>query len=105
MKSLLLLSLIVLAAATTLAGEVTITLPPETSTLKPGKGVELALANCLTCHSADYISMQPPMPKKFWEANVKKMIEKYAAPTPPEATAALADYLTATYGVPDSPKP
>ena len=103
MKALVLIS--ALGLTTAVAGEVTITLPAETVTLKPGKGIELALANCVTCHSADYISMQPPMPKKFWEANVKKMVEKYAAPTPPEATAALVEYLTATYGVPDSPKP
>ena len=103
MKPLLLLCVLGLASA--MAGEVTITLPAETATLKPGKGVELALANCVTCHSADYISMQPPMPKKFWEANVKKMIEKYAAPTTTEVTAALAEYLTAAYGLPEAPKP
>ena len=105
MKTFTLLSAISLVTTAAFAGEVTITLPPETAKLKPGKGIELALANCVTCHSADYIAMQPPMPKKFWEANVKKMIEKYAAPTPPEVTAALSEYLTATYGVPDSPKP
>jgi sulfite dehydrogenase (cytochrome) subunit B len=105
MKTLLLLSAIGLAAATMFAGEVTITLPTETVMLKPGKGVELAQANCMTCHSADYLAMQPPMPKKFWEANVKKMIEKYAAPISPEATAGLVEYLAATYGAPDSPKP
>ncbi len=105
MKTTLVLSWFVLAAAAALAGEVTITLPVETAVIKPGKGAELAQANCLICHSADYISSQPPMPRKFWDAEVKKMIEKYAAPTPPEIAAALAEFLTATYGVPDAPKP
>jgi len=106
MKTLLQVCAFSLAgAATVLAGDVSITLPAETAALKPGKGAELAQANCLICHSAEYISTQPPMPRKFWEASVKKMIEKYAAPTPPDVTAALADYLTATYGVPDAPKP
>jgi hypothetical protein len=71
--------------------------PPETAAYKPGKGVELAQGLCMNCHSADYVSMQPPMPRKFWEGIVKKMKEKYAAPMP-EDTTALADYLTSEYG-------
>jgi hypothetical protein len=39
------------------------------------------------------------MPRKFWEAEVKKMKEKFAAPLADENLAALADYLTATYGL------
>jgi mono/diheme cytochrome c family protein len=105
MKTKLVLFSVVLVAAAALAGEVTITLPPETVALKPGKGAEFAQANCLVCHSADYVATQPPMPRKFWDAEVKKMIEKYAAPTPPDVTASIAEYLTATYGVPDAPKP
>src|SRR5438876_7607673 len=31
-------------------------LPPETATFKSGPGAELALAQCLLCHSADYVS-------------------------------------------------
>ncbi len=72
--------------------------PSETAAFKPGKGTELAQGLCLNCHSADYVSMQPPMPRKFWEGVVKKMKEKYAAPMP-EDTTALADYLTQEYGV------
>ena len=83
------------------AAEVTITLPPETAAFKPGKGVELASAHCMMCHSADYISMQPPMARKFWEATLKKMKEKFAAPTPDDVLPALADYFTAAYGIPE----
>ena len=83
------------------AGEVTITLPAETSAFKPGKGADLASAHCLMCHSVEYISTQPPMARKFWEATLKKMKEKFAAPTPDDALPALADYLTSAYGVPD----
>lgn len=86
------------------AGETAIALPTETATLKPAKGIEQAQANCLTCHSVDYISSQPPMPRKFWEAAVKKMKEKFGAPLPEESMAALTDYLTATYGIPDAAK-
>jgi hypothetical protein len=72
--------------------------PAETSTYKPGNGVELAQALCLNCHSSDYVSSQPPMPLKFWEGVIKKMKEKYAAPLPDDVTV-LADYLTREYGV------
>lgn len=95
--------LAVALAGVAFAAPVTISLPGETATLKPGKGAELAQANCMVCHSVDYIATQPPMPRKFWDATVKKMIEKYAAPTPAEVTAGIAEYLTATYGVPDAP--
>lgn len=81
------------------ADEAKITLPAETSALKPGVNVDLASTNCLICHSPDYLSMQPPMPRKFWEAEVKKMREKYGAPIPADAMTKLTDYLTATYGV------
>lgn len=71
--------------------------PIETGTYKPGKGMELVQALCSTCHSTEYVSTQPPFPRKFWEATVKKMKEKYAAPLPEDATA-LVDYLTSNYG-------
>jgi sulfite dehydrogenase (cytochrome) subunit B len=87
------------------AGEVSIQLPPETAVLKPGAGAELAQGNCLICHSADYIQYQPPMPRKFWEAEVKKMQAKYGAPISDELLPAVIDYLTKTYGTttPQSP--
>ena len=72
--------------------------PPETGTYKPGKGADLAQALCMNCHSVEYVSTQPPMPRKFWEGVLKKMKEKYAAPLPEDMTA-LADYLTDAYGV------
>jgi mono/diheme cytochrome c family protein len=95
--------LLILAAlgATATAAEVKITLPAETATFKPGKGAELAQAHCVICHSVEYISTQPPMARKFWEATLKKMKEKFAAPTPDDILPALAEYLTAAYGVPD----
>lgn len=87
------------------AAEVTIALPPETGTYRTAPGVELAQANCLICHSTEYVSTQPPMPRKYWEATVKKMKEKFGAPTPDAQVAALVDYLAATYGAPEKPAP
>lgn len=57
------------------------------------------------CHSTEYVAMQPPMPRKFWEAAVKKMKEKFGAPTPDAQVAALVDYLTVNYGVPEKKAP
>jgi cytochrome c553 len=102
MKRLLSVSILAAVCGTLLAGPaetVTIELPAETAAYKPGKNVEQAQAFCMNCHSADYTSMQPPMPKKFWEATVKKMKEKYGAPLPADTTA-LVEYLTASYGKP-----
>lgn len=94
--------LLALAAAMAAhAGELTIALPPEAGAFKPGKGAELAQSHCLMCHSVEYVSTQPPMPRKYWEGTLKKMKEKFGAPTPDETLAALAEYLTAAYGVPD----
>ncbi len=86
------------------AGETVIELPAETATYKPAKGVELAQAFCVQCHSVEYTAIQPPMPMKFWEAEVKKMREKYFAPVPVEMDAKLVEYLVSAYGVPEAKK-
>jgi mono/diheme cytochrome c family protein len=91
-------------AATAIAGEVKITLPAETGTYKAAPGVELAQAHCTMCHSTEYVATQPPMPRKYWEATVKKMREKFGAPTPEAQTTAIVDYLVSAYGVPDAKK-
>lgn len=74
-------------------------LPPETTTLKPGAGSELAARQCLGCHSADYVSLQPPgKPLAFWKAEVEKMKKVYGAPIPDEEIEPIAQYLTRAYG-------
>lgn len=73
-------------------------LPDEKPAFKPGG--ELAMANCLMCHSHDYISTQPPFTREQWQASVKKMQDKYGAPIPPESVAPLLDYLVNSYGKP-----
>src|SRR5688500_2367817 len=99
MKRLLFAAACSMSAASMMAAEVSITLPPETAALKNGAGLETAQTSCLLCHSVDYISTQPKMPRKFWEASVKKMREKYGAPIPEDSMPALLDYLVGTYGV------
>jgi cytochrome c551/c552 len=76
-----------------------IELPPETASFKPAPGADLANGQCLTCHSVDYVVMQPPLPRTFWVASVKKMSEKYGAPVPEDQVETLVNYLTRNYGV------
>lgn len=73
-------------------------LPPETAKLKPGPGADLVTANCLLCHSADYISTQPRLTRAGWQAAVVKMQQKYGAPIATNNLEKLVDYLTASYG-------
>lgn len=81
-----------------IAEPVTYDLPEETAVLKPGPGVETAQSNCVACHSADYIAMQPPKRgKAFWEAEVTKMMKTYGAPIAESDGKIITDYLTQTY--------
>lgn len=80
------------------AGDRNWKLPPETTKLERGPGVEVATAQCLLCHSADYIAIQPPLNRATWAATVTKMKDKYGAPILPDATNALVNYLVKTYG-------
>jgi cytochrome c len=80
------------------AAPVKIMLPLETASFKQKPGWEMANAQCLTCHSVEYVEMQPPKALDFWTIEVKKMREKYGAQFAEEDTAALADYLARTYG-------
>src|SRR4051794_25002374 len=93
MKKYLVFSLLASAAY---AGP--ITLPPEPVGFKEGAGMELVMAQCLTCHSSQYVTIQPVFPRAFWKASVEKMAAKYGAPIPPEQVAPLVDYLVRNYG-------
>lgn len=76
-------------------------LPDETAQLKPGPGVETAVV-CQACHSADYITTQPPREgKAFWQAEVQKMIKVYKAPIGEDDAAVIANYLATAYGAPE----
>ncbi len=90
----------VIAAVTTTVRALEITLPPETSKLveSPLPGYALAQSMCLTCHSADYLKMQPVSSRTWWQGNVTKMQKTFGAPIPDDAVAPLVDYLVKTYG-------
>ena len=85
-------------AGLAIAKPVTYDLPEETAVLRPGRGIDAAQANCVSCHSADYIAMQPPKKGKgFWEAEVMKMIKVYGAPIEEADVKAITEYLAQTY--------
>src|ERR1700755_2964500 len=75
-------------------------LPPETAAFKPGPNLDVVMANCTACHSADYVAIQPRGPKfktDFWRAEVTKMIKVYGAPIADADVPKIVEYLAATY--------
>jgi len=64
-----------------------------------GEGKDLFLNNCMTCHSTRYIAMQPNFPRKTWQAEVSKMIEKFHAPIDTNVGKKIVDYLVKIKGV------
>jgi sulfite dehydrogenase (cytochrome) subunit B len=74
-------------------------LPEETAAFRPGPNLDVVRNNCTACHSADYVSTQPPMKnkKEFWQAEVTKMIKVYGAPIEEGDIGKIVDYLAATY--------
>jgi sulfite dehydrogenase len=94
-----LVSTLLLCATAADAVPLTIELPQEIAVYAPGPGSEIANGQCLICHSAEYVSTQPPVsPRAYWQATVEKMQKKFGAPLPDEQVAPLVDYLVKTYG-------
>ena len=97
-KSFALLSALVLAvipASASLAGE-------EIVKLKDGPGRELIQANCVMCHSLDYIQMNSVfLDREGWQKSVDKMIKVMGAPIRPEDVPGIVSYLAGNYGKSD----
>jgi mono/diheme cytochrome c family protein len=83
---------LVLAATIVVAAE-------QTVTLKPGPGRDKVEANCVACHSLDYIVANSPfMNRQVWDAEVTKMIKAFGAPISDADAKVIVDYLAANYG-------
>ncbi|MEK7953764.1 SorB family sulfite dehydrogenase c-type cytochrome subunit [Luteolibacter soli] len=91
-------SLVAVVGSYLVAAEKRIELPPEKPAYPPGPGADVFAAYCLACHSTEYITTQPKMPRKFWEATVLKMRDKFGAPLPEESVKTITDYLTEHFG-------
>ena len=90
-----------LAHGTACAAPKTIELPPDGVQLKASElpGYAKAQANCVACHSAEYMLYQPPSaPRPYWDAMVKRMKGVFRAPISDEDMPAIVDYLVKTYG-------
>ncbi len=85
---------------TAIAEPLSYQLPRETIEFKPGPNLDVVKNNCLACHSAEYIAIQPRGPalgKKFWQAEVNKMIKAYGAQIDEADIGKIVEYLAAAY--------
>ena len=86
-------------AASALAADKTITMPPDNAyaRLAPGDGVDVTQRQCIACHSTDYIVMQPRGGEKQWSAVVTKMVKVFGAPVSDKDSKTIVEYLTTHY--------
>ncbi|MEP6740243.1 MAG: cytochrome c, class I [Caldimonas sp.] len=90
-----------LVSACAVAAPKTITLPPDDLFLRASAlpGYAKAQANCVSCHSAEYLLYQPPNASRpYWDAMTKRMKAVFKAPLDDADIPVIVDYLTATYG-------
>ena len=94
------LLLVTVPASTGLVAE-EIALPADTSMLRQSDlpGYAIAQQKCGICHSADYVSYQPPgMSQAQWTAEMTKMQHSYGAPINEDEIKLIGAYLAVTYG-------
>ena len=66
--------------------------------LKDGPGKDVVVANCLPCHSLDYIATNSPfLDRPRWDATIKKMVGPFGASINQEDMAIILDYLAKNY--------
>ncbi len=90
-----------LMAGSALSEPRTIQLPEDQSKLRESSlpGYALALQKCGICHSADYVSYQPPgQSQAQWTAEMKKMQHSYGAPISEIDIEVIGAYLAVAYG-------
>src|SRR5215467_7030151 len=87
-------------SAAAVAVEKSIKLPDDNpvARLKAGEGADVTRANCVPCHSTDYIVRQPGRDAQQWEAEVRKMVAVFGAPVSDRDAKLIVNYLAAAYG-------
>jgi mono/diheme cytochrome c family protein len=73
-------------------------LPMSTRTFPQGEGSAIANSQCLICHSAGMVLLQPQRTQAQWVETINKMHTAYGVPLPTEQVDALAAYLTRVVG-------
>ena len=94
-------ALLITFAGTSSAGVKSIDLPPDGAELRPSTlpGYEKARAQCVACHSAEYMQYQPPTAARpYWENMVKRMKNVFNAPLDDADIPDIVDYLVKIYG-------
>jgi len=67
--------------------------------LKAASGRDKVEANCVACHTLDYIVANSPfMTRQVWEAEVTKMVKAFGAPISDADQKEIVEYLTVNYG-------
>jgi mono/diheme cytochrome c family protein len=77
---------------------VNLTLPTGSTSFPPGKGSEIANANCVMCHSTGMVLHQPPLTVGEWKVEINKMHNAFGAPITADQVDALAQYLGVVNG-------
>jgi cytochrome c len=77
--------------------------PEASKTLMPGKGSELTMARCATCHDITHVT-RARLSRGEWEFNVQNMIERGMTVQPHEIPI-IVDYLAVYYNRDDAPPP
>ena len=78
--------------------KVAVDLPTSGTLFPPGKGADIANAQCLICHSAGMVLRQPPLTQDEWAGEIKKMRNSFGAPLPADQVEVLAKYLRGIQG-------
>ena len=55
-------------------------------------------SNCVSCHSARYVQMQPNLSEKTWMSLVTKMQKTFGAPIPDSSVNEIVQYLVTIKG-------
>jgi len=84
--------------------KVSVSLPVDGTIFPPGAGSRIATENCLICHTADMVLLQPPLTQAEWLGEIRKMRAFFGAPMPAAQDAVLAKYLAGING-PATPRP
>ena len=66
--------------------------------LPDAPGHEAFQQNCVSCHSARYVQIQPDLTEKTWTAIVTKMQKSFGAPVADSSGRQIVQYLVAIKG-------
>jgi mono/diheme cytochrome c family protein len=73
--------------------KVSVELPKSPTLFPPGTGADIAISQCLTCHSAEMVLLQPALTQSEWAAEINKMRNSFGARLPADQVEALVEYL------------